>query len=141
MKKLLVLLLALLLALPSLGLSEGSRLDLKALDDGELLAHLNEVKAEYLSRLSFASFVLQKGEYRVGVDVPAGDFRVEHSGGPWRISNIILRDADGRFISKHQVFSDDPSGIGRLVLEDGLVLIIEEEAARFFAETGGITFE
>jgi len=28
-----------------------------------------------------------------------------------------------------------------LVLEDGLVLIIEEEAARFFAETGGITFE
>ena len=141
MKRFLSLVLILVASLSCVAGASSPVVDVKALDDAALLALLDEVKAEYLSRLSFSSFVLQKGEYRVGVDVPAGDFRVEHSGGPWRISNIILRDADGRFVSKHQVFSDDPSGIGRLVLKDGLVLIIEEEAARFFAETSGITFE
>lgn len=147
MRKLLSVLLVLFLAVPVLGLSEGSPVDLKALDDGELLALLDAVQAERLARLSFASFVLQPGEYRIGVDVPAGAFRVEHTGSSY-LTDLAVFDDPGDSIRSFfaQVAMDGEVStvgkeVGRLVLPDGGLLKVTSGSARFFAETGGIVFE
>lgn len=139
MKRLICIVLSIIILLPILGMAYS--VDLKLLDDAALEELYEAVLAERLARMDFESFVVQKGTYRIGVDVPAGAFRVEHSGGPWSISNVIISKDGVRWLSKNQVFSDRPSEIGRLVLEPGYLLIIEQEAARFFTVTGGVTFE
>lgn len=147
MKKLLSVLLVLFLAVPVLGLSEVLPVDLKALDDGELLALLDAVQAERLSRLSFSSFVLQPGEYRIGVDVPAGAFRVEHMGSSY-LTDLTVFDDPGDSIRSFfaQVAMEGEVStvgkeVGRLVLPDGGLIKVTSGSARFFAETGGVIFE
>lgn len=147
MKKLLVLFLALFLTVPILGQSKGMLVDLKVLDDGELLALLDAVQAERLSRLSFSSFVLQPGEYRIGVDVPAGAFRVEHTGSSYLTDLAVFDDPDDSIRSFFaQVAMDGEVStvgkeVGRLVLPDGGLLKVTSGSARFFADAGGIVYE
>lgn len=143
MKRLFVLLLVACLAVPFLGASAGS-LDLKALDDVELVALLDAVRAERLSRLSFSSFVLQPGEYRVGVDVPAGAYRAVIGDG-FDGASFAMVDADGydtgSFILGKYLLSVYPGEVGRVVLLDSEVLHVKTGPVSFFVETGGVTFK
>ena len=145
MTRCLAFLLALLLALPGAYAASVPPVDLSAMDDATLLSLLDSVKAEYLSRLSYSSVLVEKGIYRIGVDVPAGAFRVVHEGNSGITDIEILNDA-GRREFFAQVFSEENKehgspAIGRLALEPGYILIIQSGEARFFADAGGVTFE
>jgi hypothetical protein len=131
--------------LPVAGLASG--VDVSSLDDTALEALLDAVLAERLARREFASFLLEQGEYRIGVDVPAGAFRVVHEGLSY-ITDITVYDSPGdsygsfygQVARQGEGFSVSDE-IGRLVLSDGGVLKVTSGSARFFADAGGVRFE
>lgn len=139
MKRLFVLLLVACLAVPFLSASAGS-LDLKALDDAALRALLEEVKAELVSRAGFTSFRVVPGKYRIGVDVPAGEFRVVLEEGDGAGVNTI-RTENNTYRDMYSIGRDKPREIGRIILLDGDDLLIQTNAVVFYLETGGVTFK
>lgn len=140
MKKLLVLFLVLFLVVPVLGLSESLMVDLKALDDAALRALLDEVKAELVSRAGFTSFRVVPGKYRIGIDVPAGEFRVVLEVGDGAGVNTVRTDND-TFRDMYTLGYGGAKEVGRIILLDGDVLRINTAAVVFYLETGGVTFE
>lgn len=144
MKRFACFLLSLALLLPAAGLA--ASVDVAALSDADLESLYNAVLAERLARMKFNSFLVEKGEYRIGIDVPAGAFRVVHEGKTE--TNIAVYDSPDSLFSSYngQVASPDSgmrtsAEIGRLVLPDGGVLKLERGSARFYVETGGVTFD
>jgi hypothetical protein len=139
------LLLTAILLFPLAGFASG--IDVTALSDADLELLYDAVLSERIARKKCKSFLVEKGEYRIGIDVPAGAFMVVHEGSSY-IANIDVYELpkdrfsffSGQVACEGEGLSTSHE-IGRLVLPDGGVLKVTSGSARFFAVAGGVTFD
>ena len=139
MKRVFCLLLSIALVLPVVGIASG--VDVATLSDSELESLYEMILSERLSRRDYKSFEVLPGDYRNGVYVPAGDFRVVLADGYTSAGVNTIETERGVYRDMYSLGRNHPTEIGRMVLLNGDVLRIQSGAVVFYAETGGVTFK
>ena len=127
MKKLAALLVALILLWTG-AVASADPVDLKTLNDTELLELLTSVQKEIVDRRIQKSAELSTGSYRIGKDIPAGvyDISVVYKGSLWMDIYVYADGGDGDRKYNFTVFSDESLGNGtgnfHVALEEGDLL-------------------
>lgn len=97
------------------------KVNLADLTDDELIALREKIEEEVLARKLAKSAVVQRGEYLVGRDIPAGAYRVA---GNVTGTTFIVHDKRSRL--RYNMVCYKKEGIGKVTLNDGDVLWIDE---------------
>lgn len=123
MKKLISIAIVALL-LSSAALAE---IDLSGMSYDELAALRDQCQAELMTRPEWKQATVPAGDYRVGVDIPAGEYTILPT--PEGYSNVIVwkgepDDYRAGFSLNESVDGDDQNIVGRAVLRDGNTLSV-----------------
>ena len=118
MKKIICIVIAVLL-ISSAALAE---IDLAGMSYEELAALRDRCQAELMTRPEWKQATVPAGDYRVGVDIPAGEYTILPTPGGY--SNVIVWNGEpddyrAGFSLNESVDGDDQEIIGRAVLRDG----------------------
>lgn len=129
MKKVLVLMLSVMLALPCLSLA-ADPIDLSGYSVDELIELKTAIVGELMERKEIKSANIPSGEYIIGEDIPAGTYSIA-SGGRSALVTV------NQYMQSYAVHKDE--GVGKIVLEDGDVF--NTSNAIILTTYTGIVFE
>ena len=133
MKRFFSLLLVFLLIVPSVTLSDSP--DLSSMSPDELLTLIRDAQLLLFSAELNAGVKVPQGTYIIGEDIPAGTYRIEITGIGGYYDHYDKKDgyklATGLTGSTYDV-----SEIGKIILEEGNVLVIRNSTFIFFPYTG-----
>lgn len=142
MKKLITVVLILALLLPAAAMAELTRPsynipDISNLSEIELKALLHEIQDRLFSEQLVNGVTVPQSIYIVGEDIPAGDYRVvltctiSISGGYLSEGETEYSEVAGAFVESGKTVE-----IGKLTLQEGLKLFINQATAVFYPYTG-----
>lgn len=131
-----------ILVLFSSSSASASQIDLKSLSDEALFQLGVDFSKEWMARNKIVSIPM--GTYRVGMNLPAGEYEVRWNGsGHFKMTNItVYKDDEIDFMNvetAHSLTESSPK-IGRLVLKSGNTLSIEHGGADFLLSSA-LVFE
>ena len=107
--------------------------DLKSMTTDEIVALQSKIIKELTKRnFPTKSFTVPIGEYIVGVDIPAGNYRVIYWGK--MISSVEVIDANGDYVCMHTL--ENSAVIGKLPLVEGQTISILYDKAQFMPYNG-----
>ena len=107
--------------------------DLKSMTTDEIVALQSQIIKELTKRnFPTASFTVPMGEYIVGVDIPAGNYRVIYWGK--YISSVEVTDANGDYVCTHAL--ENSAVIGKLPLIEGHTIKILYDKVHFSPYNG-----
>lgn len=117
-----------------------SSFDFSTYTNDELIELETALQAEKINRGLAKAATVYSGIYTVGVDIPAGTYRVETLKGA--ADHLKVYDKTGRRIGNYAVgTASNRSPIGKLVLEDGYTIEFSDCTLKFIVYSGGISFE
>ena len=135
MKKLLTLIMIMLLAVPAISLADLP--DISGLSAAELLELNHQIQNKLFSEQLTNGVAVPTGTYIIGEDIPAGSYRVILTATLDYVGGTLIEGRSG-WDAEFSVAT--PSGqsieIGKLVLEEGLNLYIDQAVAVFYPYTG-----
>lgn len=132
MKKLIIFILCVAL-LPAAALADLP--DLSNLSTDELLEVIRSAQLLLFSSELVNGITVPQGEYIIGEDIPAGTYRIEITGIGGYFD--LYESKDGSKIATGLTGSTyDVTGIGKLVLEEGNVLMYRNSTFIFYPYTG-----
>ena len=141
LKKIVIWLVVSMLVFPMIS-NAGETIDLTKMTSQELRELIDRAYIELYEKLDYKSFTVQEGEYRIGVDIPSGAFRVSRADG---VEHALfgVNDKDGAplgygFMAEGNL-TEQNNGIARFVLPEGHKLIVFG-AITFHVLTEGVTF-
>lgn len=134
MKKILIALSVMLCVM--LCAASAEEIDLKAMSYSELKALQSKLEKEIVSRPEWKEVEVPQGEWRVGQDIPAGEYSVSYNGTAKNggLAFQVWRKAVDEFSDKGLVYNNVISygaPIGKVVLEEGWIVIIKHSPAKF----------
>jgi hypothetical protein len=115
-----------------------SSIDLSTLSFSELVALQNEVFAAIVNHEEFKEVKVPIGVYRVGTDIPAGEYSLK-PGDSYAAITLSTNDDFSDYSSMISIASIDEEGIGRIVLKDGQFVNVEYGSI-IFARFVGLGF-
>lgn len=141
MKKKTLIIIAIALALIVVSVSAASiSFDFSKYSDEELISLETALQAEKISRGMAKQATITSGKYTVGVDIPAGTYKVETAKGG--ADHLYVRNSKGKTIGSYAIgTASDRSPIGKLELTDGDTIEFDSCTLIFTVYSGGITFE
>lgn len=114
--------------------------DFSSYSNEELISLETAIQAEKISRGMAKSATVYSGKYIIGVDLPAGTYRVETSKGA--ADHLEVYNASGKRIASYAIgTSSNRSPIGKLELHDGEIIEFDSCTLIFTVYSGGIVFE
>lgn len=133
MKRLLTIVLALVMILPATSLADVP--DLSGLSAEELLETIRAAQLLLFSSELVNGITVPQGEYIIGEDIPAGTYRIEITGTGGYYD--LYKSKGGQMLATGLTGSTyHVSDIGKLVLEDGNVLMYRNSTFIFYPYTG-----
>ena len=104
-----------------------AEIDLAGMSYEELAALREQCLMEMMARPEWKQVTVPAGDYRVGVDIPAGEYTILPT--PEGYSNVIVwkgepDDYGAGFSLNESVDGDDQNIVGRAVLRDGNTLSV-----------------
>ena len=136
MKKLITIVLILALILPGIAMADLP--DISNLSSEELIELSKQIQIRLFSENLINGVTVPAGRYIVGEDIPAGTYRMEvvykDSGG-----YVYFYESEDKKISFKESFLGEYWGveeIGKMVLQDGNVIDISNNALRFYPYAG-----
>ena len=106
----------------------------------ELIALETALQEEKISRGIAKTATVYSGKYTIGVDFPAGTYRVETSNGV--ADHLEVYNASGKRIASYAIgTASERSPIGKLELHDGETIEFDSCTLVFTVYSGGIVFE
>ena len=133
MKRLIAIILILSMLLPAAALADLP--DLSNLSTDELLEVIRSAQLLLFSSELVNGITVPQGEYIIGEDIPAGTYRIEITGIGGYFD--LYESKDGSKIATGLTGSTyDVTDIGKLVLEEGNVLIWRNSTFIFYPYTG-----
>lgn len=107
--------------------------DLESMTTDEIVDLQSDIIKELTARnFPTKRFTVPMGEYIVGVDIPAGNFRVIYWGKS--ISCVSVVDANGDYVCMHTL--ENSAVIGKLPLVEGQTISILYDKATFLPYNG-----
>lgn len=113
-----------------LDIDKDDKMNLAVLTDEELIALREKIEEEVLARKLGKSAAIQRGEYVIGRDIPAGMYQVI---GNIKGTTFLVHDKRSRL--RYNMVCYKKEGIGKVTLNDGDVLWINEPV-RLIVYTG-----
>ncbi len=105
--------------------------DLSGMSYEELVALRDSINAELLSRGIEKKVNVPAGEYIIGKDIPAGEYKITTEA---ILINVVTLDKQGNYVGMHSVSPERI--IGKLMLTDGMTIKITGGYAIFEPYTG-----
>lgn len=114
--------------------------DFSPYSNDELIILETALQAEKISRGMAKTATVYSGKYTIGVDLPAGTYRVETSKGA--ADHLEIYNASGKRIASYAIgTASNRSPIGKLELHDGETIEFDSCTLVFTVYSGGIVFE
>lgn len=130
MKRFLAVLVALSLFIPC---AFAESIDLKSMSTEEIVALQSRIIKELAKRnFPTKSFTVPMGAYIVGVDIPAGNYRVIYWGKSF--SCVSVDDANGGYVCMHTL--ENGEVIGKLTITEGQTISVLYDKVQFSPYNG-----
>ena len=140
MKKTVIVLIACFVFAATSVFAASNGFDLSSYTDEELISLETAIQSEKIARGMGKSATVYSGKYTIGVDLPAGTYRVETSKGA--ADHLEVYNASGKKIASYAIgTASNRSPIGKLELHDGETIQFDSCTLIFTVYSGGIVFE
>lgn len=122
MKRILIVVIAVCMALQC-ACAEG--IDLTNLSFSELIELQQKLTAEIISRPEWKEVTVPAGTWIIGKDIPAGEYSIKVLSRTTRVN--VYKSETASSWDKHIIIHDDDP-IGKIILSDGMKIVIDEPA-------------